>query len=763
MQLRHLYDFGPYRVDASERVLRCGNEVVPLAPKAFELLLALVENSGHVVTKDQLMKRIWPDTFVEEANLSHNIYKLREALSAGHNGEKYIETVPRRGYRFVAQVTATREDTADLLVTEHTRTHILIEEETNEPPAPVGFATHPRTASLALPRLGWNRLRTAVALLIALVVVLAGGTGLAYRRGWFSRAPQRNEVHGPAVAGEMKITRVTNSGKVGASSVSPDGKFITYFENYTSGKGTMYVRQTGSNNEIQLLEPGERFFGGAAFSPDSMQIYYVSYEKNDRGGALYRIPVLGGPPTRLIGDFDSMFTLSPDGRQVAFYRREAEGKQKSIIIASLESGEQRTLLSRATAETILSGIPAWSPDGSLIAFGAAQAMEDDQKDGATFLFAAQVASGEVRQLSNERYVEIGKMNWTPDGKGLIYVALRPREGNQFYYLSYPETAVHRITNDLLTYGNYGLGITNDQHAMVVDIWESTSQLWIIGADGKTGDARQLTLGNDDGAQGLSALADGRMAYVARTGDEYDIWTANADGTGAQPLTADVFSQGRMSSTPDGRYLVFTSDRAGGHHLFRLNTDGSQLTQLTFGSAYDGAPDCSPDSKWVVYESSSAGLTTLWKVPVEGGSPTRLTEYEATQPSYSPDGTMIASVLPAQRKTIPGSIALLSAGGGPPLKTFDSLVFPFANGALWTPDGQAIVFPKTENHILNLWLQPTGGGPPRALTNFTSDSIFKYAYTRDGKSIILARGKVVVNVAMITNFRKSEANDIRAAN
>ena len=85
--LKHFYDFGSYSVDESERVLLCGDEIVPLTPKAFEMLLVLLESSGHVLTKEELMKRVWPDTIVEEANLSHNIYKLREALGKGRDGE----------------------------------------------------------------------------------------------------------------------------------------------------------------------------------------------------------------------------------------------------------------------------------------------------------------------------------------------------------------------------------------------------------------------------------------------------------------------------------------------------------------------------------------------------------------------------------------------------------------------------------------------------------------------------------------------------
>jgi DNA-binding winged helix-turn-helix (wHTH) protein len=123
------YDFGPFRVNADERLLFRGSDLVPLTPKAFDMLLVLVESNGQLLTKEELMKRVWPDSFVEEANLSHNIYKLREALGDGAAGEKYIQTLPRRGYRFVARVTESAPEETALIVEEHSRAHIIVEED----------------------------------------------------------------------------------------------------------------------------------------------------------------------------------------------------------------------------------------------------------------------------------------------------------------------------------------------------------------------------------------------------------------------------------------------------------------------------------------------------------------------------------------------------------------------------------------------------------------------------------------------------------
>ena len=96
------YEFGAYRLDTVERVLLRDGQPVPLTPKAFETLVVLVQNNGHVVEKDDLMKQVWQDTCVEEANLTQNIFTLRRVLEESSEKPKYIETVPRRGYRFVA-------------------------------------------------------------------------------------------------------------------------------------------------------------------------------------------------------------------------------------------------------------------------------------------------------------------------------------------------------------------------------------------------------------------------------------------------------------------------------------------------------------------------------------------------------------------------------------------------------------------------------------------------------------------------------------
>src|SRR4026209_2576308 len=124
---KRFYLFDGFRVDASERILSKENREVPLTPKVFDTLLVLLENSSHVLTKKELMQQVWPDSFVEENNLAQNISVLRKALGKAKEGEDYIQTVPKRGYRFVADVTSTGGEEESMIVRERTRARIVVE------------------------------------------------------------------------------------------------------------------------------------------------------------------------------------------------------------------------------------------------------------------------------------------------------------------------------------------------------------------------------------------------------------------------------------------------------------------------------------------------------------------------------------------------------------------------------------------------------------------------------------------------------------
>lgn len=186
MQSKQSYEFGEFLLDEAERCLLRKGQPVSLTPKAFDTLLVLVRRGGHVVEKDEMLKEVWPDTFVEEATLAQNIFTLRKALGQGKDGELYIETVPRRGYRFVADVKALDLNGAEVVLEQHTRSQILIEEEEYEEESPSEIEEKKiKTQALAATHSRRGRSRY---LLIGLAVLVCTGALLYV---WRSREANR--------------------------------------------------------------------------------------------------------------------------------------------------------------------------------------------------------------------------------------------------------------------------------------------------------------------------------------------------------------------------------------------------------------------------------------------------------------------------------------------------------------------------------------------------------------------------------------------
>lgn len=172
-QTKHLYEFGPFRLDAAERLLLRDGQPLPLTNKAFDTLLVLVENSGHIVEKDDLMQRVWPDTAVEESTLSQNVFRLRRALGEDSSEHRYIETIPKHGYRFVAPVRELHSDSAALILEKHTRSRIITEheEEQTSPQAQAEQVIAQQAAKVSKDRPSGLRL---ISIRVVLLVLLVG-------------------------------------------------------------------------------------------------------------------------------------------------------------------------------------------------------------------------------------------------------------------------------------------------------------------------------------------------------------------------------------------------------------------------------------------------------------------------------------------------------------------------------------------------------------------------------------------------------------
>jgi Tol biopolymer transport system component len=223
---------------------------------------------------------------------------------------------------------------------------------------------------------------------------------------------------------------------------------------------------------------------------------------------------------------------------------------------------------------------------------------------------------------------------------------------------------------------------------------------------------------------------------------------DADGTNAQQLTTDLSSEFWPAVPPDGRTIVFASDRGGVSGFWRMDIDGGNPQPLT--QAFTEIPaSISPDGKWVLYTSEQSGQPALWKVPLEGGQSTIFNPH-GYHGRISPDGKFVEYVF-IDQKTVPRRrrVAIIPWEGGEPLRVFD---IAEAHSTRWSPDSRGLTYLEIRDGVANLWLQPLDGAKARQLTHFTSDNIFNYAWSRDGKHLAVVRGTTTSDVVLISNFR-----------
>ena len=749
-QSQRFYEFGDFLLDAQERLLFRDGEPLDLTPKVFDILLELVQNGGRVVEKKELMEKVWPDSFVEEANLTQHISTLRKKLAQHSERDRYILTVPGRGYRFIPSVRGWNDD-AVITVHERISARVLVEEtdvggdlgvEDEDAVSTIGRG--PQARIIRAPHSGALLLKPAsltqklrrhrdliAVLVIGLAVVLAFG---AYKIFIQKRT---------APFEKTKLAKFTNTGKATSAAISPDGKYVAYAV-ADAGRESLWIRQVAtSNNGVQVVAPQEFNYAGLTFSPDGDYLYYLGTFGN-APGLLYRVPALGGTPTKLQEDVDSPPTLSPDGKQLAYVRGYPDLKETTLLIAAADGTNERKLASLKsssnTAFTIGAG-PSWSPDGKRIACAVDKVGDSGEYQE---LFEVQVDNGAMKPITSERWLRVGRAAWISDGSGLTLVATDQESLlSQVWFVSYPNGEARKVTNDLDDYRD--LSMTGDSRAMAVVQSSQQANVWLV-PEADAGRAAEITSNNFDGVLGLAWTPDGRIVYSTVTGTTQNLWIMDADGRHQKQLTDNAgFSRG-VTVSPDGRYIVFGSTRDGNQHLWRMDADGSNILQLTDGLR-DSVPAISPDSQWVVYRSQSSGKTNLFKIPIGGGQPVRLMERGGGLPAISPDGRLIACVYLEEGQSSL-KIALIPFEGGAPLKLLALKDFPNPALLQWTNDGKAIQYFSTQGGVSNIWLLPIDGSGPVRLTNFDSQRIFRFAFSRDGHSLAIARGEVANDVVLI---------------
>jgi eukaryotic-like serine/threonine-protein kinase len=543
-----------------------------------------------------------------------------------------------------------------------------------------------------------------------------------------------------------KITRLTSIGRVGATSISPDGKYVVYSALNDSGQSSIWVRHIATLSNVEIVPAGgsEVNYSAPAFSRDGNYVYYLRGE-GARPRVLYQVAVLGGSSKRILEDVNGPVSFSPDGKRFTFERRYLTGED-AVMIANVDGSGEQKLAVRKHPDFFLPGA-VWSPDGNTIACPIGGF------EGGYYRSVAvvDVNGGGQRPLTQTRWIDVESIAWLADSSGLIATASEHRgDPFQLWEISYPAGISRNITDDVSDYRSVGL--TADSSVMVAVLSEATANLSAI-PNGQWSDPHQLTSSNDNGRFGITFTPDGRIIYQSTVNGNSDLWMVDIDGQNQKQITNDEFAERGPEVTPDGRYIVYDSDKGGTIQVWRINIDGSNAKLLTPSRGMNA----DNSGSWVFYTSFDVGGFSIWKVSIDGGNPVQVSEslsgVFANLPAISPDGKLIACYY-VDDKTRMGKIGLIPIDGGELVKSFD---FPAAARAplhpvRWTADGRALTYIVNRGGVSNIWIQPISGDPPRQLTEFKTDRIFAFDWSADGKWLACSRGPEQRDVVLIRDFR-----------
>ncbi len=743
-QLPHSYRFGDYRIETNERLLKRLGLIVPLPPKALDLLFVLLENNGCVVTKEKLMSRVWADSFVEEANLSRNVFLLRKILGDG-NGEKFIQTIPKRGYRFAAEVAETNGvETIEITAHERTQSHIVIEEEyeIDDVPEMTGY-----TKTFDTPALKLRSPRRSAYFSIGIALTAAAIFGLAA----YTWKNSRDTKASPARSVAMHIKRLTTNGSVVNTAISPDGKFFVYALAESNGQ-SLWVQQTASPQPVNISPVADESYWGLTISPDGTFVYCSVFKTNNADLELRRIPVFGGFVEHLAATPDTAVSFAPDGSRMAW--TEGRGGRTKLYTAAPDGSDLRLLTERKyPSEFNVKGTStAWSHDGATIACAS---KDIDQNGGETMsVIGVDAATGAEKPLTARCWASVNHISWIPD-VGLIVIASETTGSPaQIWSLSLSDDAARQLTNDLSSYER--LSTTADGETILSIQRNSVDRLYAKTGDDPSGSAASIArqVGSFDE---IAWTADGRIAYFSFAGGETNLWVRNADGTNPRQLTTGMQARRGLAVSPDNRFIVFAAGKKGKLNLWRTDIEGRNLTQLTHegGGVF---PAVSPDGKWVVYQQGNTSRV-LRKVPMAGGPSVVVTEMRGARPQISPDGKLIAffyiddSIEPNPL----WCIGIVSAEDGQFRQKFTILPTVYDRFLRWTPDGKFIAYISNEGENGKITTHPLyADRPPGSLlfANSSGGVIQAFAWSPNGRQFAFTRESQIRDAVLLNSFKQT---------
>jgi Tol biopolymer transport system component/DNA-binding winged helix-turn-helix (wHTH) protein len=586
--------FGIFEVDARAGELRKNGTKVKLQQQPLQILLALLARPGEVVTREELRQQLWPaDTFVDfEHSLNAAIKRLRDSLGESAEAPVYIETLPRRGYRFLAPVQGT------------------CGEITNDQPPPGSLKT---TRSRLIPYF-------VVALLLAVLSI-----------AWIYRARASGHLFALSVLGSSPPMRVlpftADPGGQSDPSFSPDGRQVAFvkWDAEVNFNADVYVKLIGGNQPLRLTQdPG--WACCTTWSPDAL---YVAYERCDGPQAgLYLVPALGGPERRLQEAMCLGISWSPDDTQIALIRKDPLDSPYSIFLLDVPKLTLHRVTSPSVTE-IGDRTPAFSPDGTRLAFVRVIS------PWVTDLYVIPVTGGEPGRLTFDN-TEISGFAWTADSHSIVFSSHRAG-GMSLWKVPVAGGALEAVP--IGGSDTWKLDIPRHGNRLAFTVGGIHPNIWQMQLDNTHNWSNPKPLiASTKGEGGPQFSPDGSkiVFYSSRSGYA-EIWTSNADGSGLMQLTSMRVLSGTPRWSPDGKAIAFDARPQNHSHIFVIAAQGGEPHQVTTGESENSVPSWSRDGKWIYFTSNRGGGWQLWKAPSAGGDPVQVTKQGGYAGFESQDG------------------------------------------------------------------------------------------------------------------------------
>jgi len=572
---------------------------------------------------------------------------------------------------------------------------------------------------------------------LAVVVLLIVSLGYALHSHYRSKSRQ-------APFQNFTITKLTDTGNLTAAAISPDGRYVV---NIVEGNGrdSLWLRNVATNSDTQVVAPAQAHLLSVRFSPEGDYLYYALGTNTE--GDLFRAPVFGGNPQLVAKDITARISFSPDGQRISFFkyqpRAEANEDQLSrwrLITTNLQGEEEKELLAVHLGHQ---STPAWSPDGRVIVV-----VSPDEASRASSLTVIDVASRKQQIITPWPERQFSELVWMPDQSGLLvrYWDTQSKDlGSQIGFVSYPEGKFRAITRDTNSYS--GMSVSRDGKTLAGVQEELSFRLYVMPAEEK-GEEHATAITPRGVGSNFGWLDNENLLLEVPKG----FYRISYRGEKKTLLLDSLRTHAEAVSCKGGRYIVFEGSEPEASSeavaLWRADTTNGKITKITEGP-FDVSPVCARDGEWIYFArmNTNDNQPPVQRVPIDGGA-TRAV------------GGARDAFFPGIDISHDGKLLVFSTGKGFGVMNTDSgrmgrkvpadprIASGFAPPPRFTPDDKAVAYTANINGVDNIWAKPTNGGPPYAITSFSSDKISDFHWSPNGKRLGIIRGRTDSNVVLI---------------